>query len=138
MGKRKSTPQTVASRFGLAALGLIVLIVGTLVKSHFALNAAVCNTFGGATSQCVANGTAFTIGQVMQPLGGFMIGIGVILGALQLFAGTGSRRSIGSRTTAIPSSPSQAGPTPSGSSDQGGRPSAGATDAAPADDKSNW
>ena len=103
MAKKKASPQTVASSFGMAALGLILLIVGTVLKSHFQLNAAICNTYGGSTSHCVANGTAFTIGQVMQPIGGIMIGIGVILGVLLLISGNSSSK---------PTAPSQSSATP--------------------------
>jgi len=92
MAKKKASPQTVASSFGMAALGLVLLIVGTVLKSHFQLNAAICNTYGGSTSHCVANGTAFTIGQVMQPIGGIMIGIGLILGVLLLISGNSSSK----------------------------------------------
>lgn len=84
---KKGRPQTVASSLGTAALGLALLIVGTAMKSHFELKAAICNTYGGPTSGCVADSTGFTIGQVMQPIGGILIGIGVIVCVLLLISG---------------------------------------------------
>ena len=112
MAKKKASPQTVASSFGMAALGLVLLIGGTVLKSHFQLNAAVCNTYGGSTSHCVANGTAFTIGQVMQPIGGIMMGIGLILGVLLLISGNSSSKpTISSQTSGTPRVRPQADPS---------------------------
>jgi hypothetical protein len=112
MAKKKASPQTVASSFGMAALGVVVLIVGTVLKSHFQLNAAICNTYGGSTSHCVANGTAFTIGQVMQPVGGIMIGIGLILGVLLLVSGNSASKPTGSpQTSGTPRTRTQPDPS---------------------------
>jgi hypothetical protein len=112
MAKRKASPQTVASSFGTAALGLVLLIVGTVLKSHFQLNAAICNTYGGSTSHCVANSTAFTVGQVMQPIGGIMIGIGLIIGVLLLInVNSSSKSTVSSQMSGTPRMRTQADPS---------------------------
>jgi len=93
MPKKKGRTQNVASSLGTAALGLVLLIVGTAMKSHFELNAAICNTYGGPTSGCVADSTGFTIGQVIQPIGGILIGIGLIVCVLLLISGNNTATS---------------------------------------------
>jgi hypothetical protein len=66
---------------GMIVGGLVLVVVGTLLKNHFQTAAAICNTFGGPAGQCATGSTAFTVGQVLQPVGGIMIGLGVIGGA---------------------------------------------------------
>jgi len=154
MAEQKARPQAVASSSDMAAiggallivgtvLGVVVLIVGTVLKSHFQLHAAICNTYGGPTGHCVVNETAFSIGQLMQWVGGIMIGIGLILGVLLLVIGTSASASkpAGSpQTSGTPSTRTQ--PDPSAKVIDTRKLSAprevGEQRRPPADDKNDW
>jgi hypothetical protein len=103
MAKQRSRPQTIGSSLGTAALGILILIVGTILKSHFELSAAICNTYGGSTSQCVGDSTAFTVGQIMQPVGGIMIGVGLIVCVVLLISGGSSTKT--ARPPSVPTTP---------------------------------
>jgi hypothetical protein len=67
---------------GTVALGIALFVIGSLLKSHFALHAAICNTygdtFGGSASTCVGNEGAYTAGQFMQPVGGLFFAAGIV------------------------------------------------------------
>jgi hypothetical protein len=76
----KSEPATLGYAAAMVAGGIVALIIGGALKSHFQLTAAVCNTYGGPTTQCTGNETLFTLGQVLQPVGGIVIALGVIAG----------------------------------------------------------
>ncbi len=80
--KKLTDGQAILSILGMIGAGVVLLAVGTVLKSHFQLNAAVCNTYGGSTANCAGNEGLFTLGQILQPIGGVLIGIGVILGIL--------------------------------------------------------
>jgi hypothetical protein len=98
---QKAKPQTIASSLGMIALGITLFIVGTILKSHFQTNAVLCNTFGDSSAQCTGNEGAFSFGQVLQPLGGFMFAAGVIIGVIVLIENNTKR---GEDLTRSPSS----------------------------------
>jgi hypothetical protein len=106
MAHKKASSPTVISAFGGAALGLVLLIIGTALKSHFQTTAALCNTFEGATSHCVANGSAYTVGQVLQAFGGIMLVVGLLGGIVLLVSGNSSTK------PATPAQPRVATPRP--------------------------
>ena len=112
MAKKSEISGLIVSGFGLAALGVGVLIVGSLLKSHFALNAAICNTYGGSTSHCSINETLYSFGQIMQPVGGIMIGLGLILGVLFVIIASAASKANGSPQASVTSgSRTQADPS---------------------------
>jgi len=69
-----------AYALGTIGGGIPLFVVGTALKSHFALNAAVCNTYGGHLTSCAGNEGLFMLGQFLQPLGVIAIVIGVVIG----------------------------------------------------------
>jgi hypothetical protein len=77
-GNAKTDRQLIASSIALVVVGIVLLIVGSALKSHYQLNAAVCNTYGGPTESCAGNEGIFTLGQVLQPLGGFLLAVGLL------------------------------------------------------------
>jgi hypothetical protein len=84
MNRKARTPETVAPSVILMAIGFVLFVVGAVLKNHFQMNAAICNTFGGANVSCLGNEGAFTAGRYLQPLGGLMVGVGAIMGLLFL------------------------------------------------------
>lgn len=137
MAAKKSGKLSGASCFGTIALGLILLLAGTALKSHFQTQAAICNTFGGAAAKCVGSEWVFTMGQVFQPIGGILIGIGVIAGiVLVVTASKDDPRPSGSPSAL---SPRQPGPTwQNPSSPAGGPPAGGNGSAGPSLEHNDW
>jgi len=79
MGRRK--PADVLTPLGTSLMlvgGVALLIVGSLLKSHFQFNASVCNTFGGPAASCAGNEGIFTIGQIGQFIGAIVAGLGLL------------------------------------------------------------
>jgi hypothetical protein len=91
--KKLTDGQATLSIVGMIGAGIVLLAVGTAMKSHFQLNAAVCNTYGGSTASCAGNEGLFTLGQILQPIGGVLIGIGIILGVLMVVGKNSSHSS---------------------------------------------
>jgi uncharacterized Zn finger protein (UPF0148 family) len=73
----------VGGAVGLVVLGIVLIIISSAVKSHFALNAAVCNTYGGAATTCAGNETAYTAGQVLQVFG-WVVTLGGVVAVIAL------------------------------------------------------
>jgi len=78
--KQATAGQALLAVLGVIGAGIVLLVVGSSLKSHFQLNAAVCNTFGGPVGTCTGSESLFTLGQFLQPIGGIFIGLGVIGG----------------------------------------------------------
>jgi hypothetical protein len=78
MAKSRGTKMTVPYALALLLGGVIFVIVGSALKSHFQLTAAVCNTYGGPAGQCTGNEAIFTLGQILQPVGAIMAVVGLI------------------------------------------------------------
>jgi len=83
---RQSVVRPVMLLAGLVVAGIFAIIVGAALKSHFAFSAAVCNTYGGPVGDCTASGSGYAAGQILEPVGGVMIAIGVIGGFIFLLA----------------------------------------------------
>jgi hypothetical protein len=75
--------QPVAPVVAGIAFGLALFFVGKAVKDHFAVNAAICNTFNGTTARCAGDEFAYDMGGVVQYLA-VLLGIVGILGGFGL------------------------------------------------------
>ena len=116
MSGKLRKPQTIASSLGMIGLGIVLFVVGTVLKSHFQVNAALCNTFGGSTAKCTGNEGAYSFGQVLQPLGGVVFAIGVVIGIVLLVDRNSKPKvsqsaAISHAAVAVDHAPSRPGPT---------------------------
>ena len=65
---------------GAILVGVVLFIIGSVLKSHYQFSADVCNTYGGSAGQCAGSMGAVTAAQFLQPIGVILAVLGVIGG----------------------------------------------------------
>ena len=112
---------------GAILVGVVLFIIGSVLKSHYQFSADVCNTYGGSAGQCAGSMGAVTAAQFLQPIGVILAVLGVIggvalmilnakanatTGAVQGSASRGRNAPAYTAPTAKAARPRDAGPVP--------------------------
>jgi len=83
----------------IVAGGVVVLLVGSWMSSHYLPDAAACYAFGQTSARCIGNESMVTAGQTVHAVGLCIIGVGVLLGVVMPVVVV---RSSSSKTTGVP------------------------------------
>jgi hypothetical protein len=73
-----------SSILGSIGAGILLFVVGSILKGHFQLGAVWCSTFGGPLTDCTGAEVLFYLGQILQAFGVLSVVLGMLLAIIRV------------------------------------------------------